>query len=259
MCIIIACESGHRPDDRTIARSWSVNPDGGGVMWASDGTVHVSKGYMDLPAYLDCIHSIPTDCPAVLHMRIGTSGGYGPTVTHPYPVTADLDALHALDVDCPVGIAHNGILPYKSDDSRGISDTVAYIQQVVAPLSRTDKVRKQGGLAKSPTARKRLKATSRGSRLAVLDASGAMRLTGDGWETVSRGVHASNSSWSRYIVDLDVDDWADEYDADDYGAWSYDAPWHMATCEGCDDYDACHALGWLCAPDAGYVADDRTA
>lgn len=247
MCIIIACDSNHRPDDRTITRSWLANPDGGGMMWADGQTVHISKGYMRLDEYMDAIHAVPVDCPLVLHMRIGTSGGYGPEVTHPYPVTDDLNALHALDVDCPVGIAHNGVLPCKSDDVAGVSDTVAYIMQVVAPLARSRKVQAQGGLAVSQAARKRLKATSRGSRLAVLDAQGHMRMTGEGWQSMGKGLHASNGSWRQTAwhrwIDCDVEDVCDDWDMADL----------PTICEDCQEYRECLYYGPWC--DEATLAD----
>lgn len=242
MCIIIACDSNHRPDDRTIARSWAANPDGGGMMWADGGTVHISKGYMRLDDYMDAIHTVPVDCPMVLHMRIGTSGGFGPEVTHPYPVTTDLDALHALDVDCPVGIAHNGVLPYETDDTAGISDTVAYIMQIVAPLAQSRKVQKQGGLARSQAARKRLKATSQGSRLAILDARGNLRMIGEGWQSMGKGLHASNGSWHQTAwtkwIDCEVEDCDD-----------WDFAKLPAICESCSEYKECRYYGPWCDED----------
>lgn len=252
MCIILACEPNHRPDVRTIERCWMANPDGAGAMWSADGVVHISKGYMQLDEFLDLVDYIPRDAPCVMHMRIGTSGGYGPEVTHPYPITSDLNALHALDVDAPLGIAHNGILPYKGNDALGISDTVEYIQKVVAPLADTSKVKHQGGLAVSGAARKRLKASSKRSRLAILDADGDMRLTGAGWESVCRGVRASNDSWRptypRYTwIPCESEDWADDYDFDVDPWETWDARGELPIgCQLCDAYRDCREWGPTC-------------
>ena len=135
MCIILACKPGCRPTSDVLENCWYSNPDGAGAMWCEGGKVRISKGYMRFRDVQSLMGEIPDESPLVLHFRIGTSGGHSERVTHPYPVTTDLDCLHALDLECPVGIAHNGVLPYPHDDAREVSDTIAYVQTVVAPLS----------------------------------------------------------------------------------------------------------------------------
>lgn len=242
MCIILACKPGCRPTSDVLENCWFSNPDGAGAMWCEDGKVRISKGYMRLKDVKSLMGEIPDESPLVLHFRIGTSGGHSERVTHPYPVTSDLDCLHALDLECPVGIAHNGILPYPHDDVREISDTIAYVQTVVAPLSHARKVRAGGGLTHSKFAAERLKATSRGSRLCVLSADGSMRLTGAGWNGVSRGIQASNESWRGFRAykwsKCSLADWhsyIDDYDDTDYIAEAMDA----FGCYGCERYESC--------------------
>lgn len=195
MCIILTCEPSARPSYDVLESCWAFNPDGGGAAWVECGKVQISKGYTKLEDFIALVDSIPAESPAILHMRIGTSGGLGRDVTHPFPVARSLDLLHALDVECPVAIAHNGILPYPSDDKAHVSDTIAYIMQEVFPLAKDRRVRKHGGLALSKYAKKALAATSQGSRLALLDASGHVRRIGDGWQSVCAGVQASNGSF----------------------------------------------------------------
>lgn len=256
MCIILACEANRRPTNQIINQCWDVNPDGGGVMWAEGGHVEIAKGLMSPDDLIAAVRYAPKDSPLVIHMRIGTSGGYGAEVTHPYPVTDRLDALHALDVDCSCGIAHNGILPYPTDDAAGISDTVYYVSHVVAPLSRRRGVRRVGGLCKSRKARRTLAATSKGSRLALLDGSGALIMVGDGWGDVTTGIHASNDSWrgAGYWYGYKTYTPAAWYDDD---AWD-DDPGQLALfesvadqmdawgCDICDCYDDCRKLGPCC-------------
>ena len=241
MCIILTCDSNHRPTASTIDTCWHGNPDGAGYAYATGSEVVISKGYMALRDFKAALSRVPETAPLILHFRIGTSGGYGPEVTHPYPVTSDLAALHALDVECPVAIAHNGILPYDADDERGISDTVAYVMRVVSRVARQRPVRDHGGLCKSPKARRALRRTSQGSRLALIDAAGHLLRIGDGWETVAPGVYASNSSWrpykARYSSLYGAFDY-DECDADYYELPNY--------CYGCDAYDYCKEEGPFC-------------
>ncbi len=250
MCIILSCSPYVRPDDALIDTCWAGNPDGGGYMWADGDTVHVSKGYMALRDYQRALADVPAGVPLVLHMRIGTSGGYGPGATHPYPVCRDMGTLHALDVDCPVGIAHNGVLT-GVPTSATMSDTQSYIRDVVAPLASRRAVKSHGGLCRSTLAKRTLSSTSRGSRLALLDAAGHVRLTGAGWSPVCRGIQASNQSWKypRYAgwyddTDFDSDFYEDAPYADALDTW----------CAGCPSRASCAAYGPMC-PGMGEGAD----
>lgn len=243
MCIILTCDANKRPSSETLATCWTANPDGAGFAYATGAAVEVSKGYMTYGSLEEALATVPVSSPLIIHFRIGTSGGYGPEVTHPYPVTSDLTALHALDVSCPVAIAHNGVLPYDSDDERGVSDTVAYIQRVVSRVARLRPVRAHGGLCESSKARRALRRTSQGSRLALIDAAGHLLRIGEGWETIEQGVYASNCSWrplkSRY--------------ASLYGRLGYDCPdeddgyYELPDyCYGCDVYEYCRETGPFC-------------
>lgn len=241
MCIILTCDSNHRPTASTIDTCWHGNPDGAGYAYATGSEVVISKGYMTLPDFKLALSRVPEAAPLILHFRIGTSGGYGPEVTHPYPVTSDLAALHALEVECPVAIAHNGILPYDADDERGISDTVAYVMRVVSRVARQRPVRDHGGLCKSTKARRALRRTSQGSRLALIDAAGHLLRIGDGWETVEPGVYASNGSWRPFKARYGSLYGAFSYDECDAGY--YELPTY---CYGCDAYDYCKEEGPFC-------------
>ena len=243
MCIILTCDANRRPTEDVLRTCWTANPDGAGFAYATGEAVEISKGYMTYEDFHTALVTVSEGAPLIIHFRIGTSGGYGPEVTHPYPITRDLCALHALDVTCPVAIAHNGILPYDSDDARGISDTVAYVQRVVSRLSRQRVVREHGGLCASKKARRALRRTSQGSRLALIDAAGHILRIGDGWEIVEPGIYASNASWRRYKAS-----YPSLYDvcAADYYDWDsgyYNLPTY---CYGCDAYEICREEGPLC-------------
>lgn len=244
MCIILTCDAGIRPDSDTLETCWRGNPDGAGFAYATGESVEISKGYMTYSGLHDALRTVPVDVPLIIHFRIGTSGGYGPEVTHPYPVTDDLDALHALDVSCPVALAHNGILPYDTDDASGVSDTVAYVRRVVSRVARQRPVRRHGGLCVSHKAYRTLRRTSQGSRLALIDATGHLLRVGDGWETVSPGIYASNGGWrssiSRYATAYGPFGAYGWYDCD---SGFYDLP---SYCYGCDAYEYCREEGPFC-------------
>lgn len=189
MCIILACESDRRPSEDVLETCWLHNPDGAGIACPEGAGVHVEKGLMTYDEFLSAYAAMPSDVPCLIHFRIGTSGGTDPddmaALTHPFGVCPDLERV--LDPDgAPLVMAHNGILPYPSDALR--SDTVTYAQTVLAPMR----------MASCEAVRRnirRIRKTSEGSRLAFVDASGDVVVTGAGWEGVCEGVRASNSGW----------------------------------------------------------------
>lgn len=192
MCIILSCNPNERPTSACITNCWNRNPDGAGFMWADGTTVHGRKGLMTLEDLNAALTEVPDDVPLVIHFRIGTSGGLSESVTHPYPVSSDLSDLHAVSWESPLGIAHNGVLHgIKTDADNGVSDTVAYIRDVVTPLSQDVGLFTAEGL-------KTLRETSVGSRLCIMNGEGMVMLTGSGWNTVSEGIQASNESWHGY-------------------------------------------------------------
>ena len=243
MCIILTCDGNRRPTRDTLATCWASNPEGAGFAYATGEDVEISKGYMTFGQLETALSTVPDSAPLVVHFRIGTSGGYGPEVTHPYPVTSDLTALHALDVSCPVAIAHNGILPYDSDDARGVSDTVAYIQRVVSRVARQRPVIEHGGLCKSTKASRALRRTSQGSRLALIDAAGHLLRIGEGWETIEPGIYASNSTWRPFKARYTSLYGAFGYSCPDVDSGFYELP---SYCYGCDAYEYCKETGAFC-------------
>lgn len=196
MCVILNCKPFKRPTDELIESCWNSNPDGAGFMYPENGEVHGFKGFMDLPSLMDALGTVPEDVPLCVHFRIGTSGGDDERVTHPYPITDDLDALHATEWTAPYGLAHNGVLHNMwTDDENGVSDTVAYLMDIVAPLM--DACVNEG----MPTfcndvVATALEQTSIGSRLLVMDGDGEVFTTGRGWNRCADGITASNNSWA---------------------------------------------------------------
>lgn len=190
MCIILTCEPNVRPDYDLIQTCFWNNPDGAGLMWLEDGRVQTSKGYNDEDSLYDMICAVPKQSRLVIHMRIATSGGIDVGTCHPFPICNDLDVLHAADADCNAAIAHNGIIAGMHTDVKlGISDTVDFVRTIVNPMYLDE------GITKSVC--RRIKRAAPGNRFAIMTKDGKVRRLGDGWETVTKGIHASNGSW-RY-------------------------------------------------------------
>lgn len=211
MCIILTCDPNKRPTADLLETCFDNNPDGAGVMWIEDGAVQTSKGYMGLDDLLNVVSFVPIDSPLCIHMRIATSGGIDASVCHPFPICDSLDAMHALDVECGAALMHNGIIAgVPTDDMHGVSDTVKFTMTTVNNLferyHHTCKRMKDGMRRAAP-----------GNRFALLESDGTMTRIGDGWNTVTDGIQASNRSWRRPVFMphawktpySDADEWAD--------------------------------------------------
>ena len=244
MCIILTCERNARPSDELIADCFALNPDGAGIMWTDGGRVQICKGFMDCADLIAAIDSVPTDSPLVIHMRIATSGGIDVGTCHPFPICDDLKALHAANVECRAAVAHNGVIRGMcTDDKRGISDTVAFTAGKLNGMWRTDNV-------VSRRMRRRIMDAAPSNRFAIMTDDGTVYRIGHGWNTVTRGIQASNDTWRWYEpysgyhgggLWADSSSWFDDEYADliefycgDCEARAYCAA-HGAMCAGIDE------------------------
>lgn len=256
MCIILSCKPGVLPSYDMIETCFDNNPDGAGFMTSDGVCVHGYKGFNDPVALYERVAALmDKKQPLVLHFRIGTSGGLGADVTHPYPVTRNLKKLHALKWTAPYGIAHNGVLPYGSDDARHISDTIAFIKSDCFTIKKDPRTISSGGLTVSSGAKKKLAGKTRGSRLCIMDKTGRVRLIGDGWREAAPGIMASNGSykpWGTPSYKAAAIDDVQFYD--DYGL--------PETCHGCALKKACEVQCPFCdqvAYELGYTPADVDA
>ena len=131
MCIICVSRSGIRqPTVSSIRSMFKNNPHGAGFMYARDGKVHISKGYMDVDEYIEAVEraNFTAADSVVYHFRISTQAGVGPAMTHPFPLSNQLEHMKALEVTCPCGVAHNGVIMLTTDPSNHeYSDTAIFI------------------------------------------------------------------------------------------------------------------------------------
>lgn len=216
MCIILTCEKFVRPEYEVIDRCFTSNPHGAGIMWCEDGDVVISKGYTTAQDLWQAIENVPNESRLVVHMRIATSGGIDAGTCHPFPVCDDLDILHAPNVECEAAVAHNGIISgMPTDTTKGISDTISFVSSVVLPLYLS------GNHKFTKSARRNIKRNAPGNRFALMTCDGEVFRLGAGWETIDKGVYASNDSW-RYeslLGSWNLDDWDDLDEWSEY-SWS---------------------------------------
>ena len=193
MCIICVSPKGIRqPSIATIRTMFQRNPHGAGYMCIRDGKVFISKGYMNVEAFINVIryeHFTPND-PVVYHFRISTQAGINPEMTHPFPLSRRLSDMKALDVECRCGIAHNGIIRLTTDpNNKEYSDTAIFITEYLADL-----IRRPSDL-KNPTMLRLIKQLA-GSKLAIMDASGYIATVGNFIN--SNGLLFSNTSYMTW-------------------------------------------------------------
>ena len=202
MCIIVSKQIGvEMPSVETLKECFLSNPDGAGFMYADGKVVRIRKGFMDFASFMDALDKeIPEgkrkDTAIVMHFRIATSGKVQPACCHPFPVSDDKEKLQATEMDSRWGIAHNGVINGRTTYD-GWSDTMDFVADVVAPLSRM-----HPSFMYSDDARDLLAGACM-SKLAIMDNAGDIMLVGHFEE--ADGVNYSNTSylkttynWSSY-------------------------------------------------------------
>ncbi len=205
MCIIAVKPAGVKmPATGTIENMWYNNPDGAGFMYATDGTVHIEKGFMALKSFKAALKQLEknidvTNTPVIMHFRITTHGETSPGNTHPFPVTEKLPLLQMTKCKAPLAVAHNGIIDIKPS-KKNISDTMEYIMSQLAPLYQLKK-----DFYKQDAGKKLVYNFIR-SKMAFLDGTGRIETVGD-FVTDGNGVLYSNASYKARTLYHNWDLW----------------------------------------------------
>lgn len=135
MCVICVKPAGEDfPSDFKIAQMFASNDDGAGFMFVRNNRVEIRKGFMKFKHFKKWMkkEELTKEDIVVMHFRIGTTGSTSPQNTHPFPVSDKLEDLRARSVSTDIGIAHNGILSYGGDKENDLSDTMAFIREVLS-------------------------------------------------------------------------------------------------------------------------------
>ena len=191
MCIICVSPAKVRqPSMKTIRTMFEQNPHGAGYMYARDGKVHISKGYMNIDDFLSALHDehFTAKDPVVYHFRISTQAGVNPQMTHPFPLSNQRAHMKVLDVDCGCGIAHNGIIWLTTDPTnKEYSDTAIFITDYLSAILR------QPDDLKDPQVLQLIHRLA-GSKFAFMDGNGYIATVGDFIN--EKGLLFSNNSYS---------------------------------------------------------------
>lgn len=141
MCVIVAKNKGYNlPKKEILQNCYTNNPDGAGIMYTKNNKVVIDKGYMSFNSLWKRLQKLKTEIdikntPIVLHFRIGTSGAYDKSNTHPFELTNQDSRLLKLKNSVNIGIAHNGIITaYEDTTELTLNDTQLFIRDFLFPI-----------------------------------------------------------------------------------------------------------------------------
>jgi len=141
MCVIVAKNRGFDLPKKSILQTCYINnPDGAGIMYTKNNKVVIDKGYMSFSSLWQRLQELKAEIdikntPIVLHFRIGTSGAYDKSNTHPFELTNQDNKLLKLKNNVNIGIAHNGIIAaYEDNKNTTLNDTQLFIKKFLYPI-----------------------------------------------------------------------------------------------------------------------------
>lgn len=200
MCVIVAKPAGvDIPDTKTLEQCFDSNPHGAGFMYAVNGNVNVTKGFLTFHEFDKELQKVSgrhnlTNAPMVFHFRIATHGAVNKANCHPFPVTVSYDKMSQLNYTCKLAVAHNGVIrsSEKLSDIRqyNVSDTMAFIAHMIAPVANAH----GGAFGFLDTVEiPEMITSASGGKMAFLDGHG--RLSFHGTFIEDHGVYYSNNSF----------------------------------------------------------------
>lgn len=187
MCIICVSPKGApQPSIDTLITMFLNNPDGAGYMFARNYKVEIHKAFTNIDEFINEIENahFTEEDSVIYHFRISTQA-HNPSMTHPFPITANTKYLKAWDLSCEMGVAHNGIIALTSNGDKEFSDTALYIRNYISRYISTPQ-------DITPSVLERIEKEA-GGRLAFLDKYGNTYMTGT-W-TYEHGIFYSNGSY----------------------------------------------------------------
>lgn len=193
MCIICVSKKGiKQPSEATLRTMFKNNADGAGYMFARNGHVTISKGFMNADSFIKSVQleDFTAEDVVVYHCRITTQAGVSPELTHPYPLTKDLEQMFKLDlIHVPCGVAHNGVIPMTTNRKETkYNDTQLFIAKYLTKILRASKDLKDEAIKEI------IEELTGHSRMAILDGKENLMMTGD-WIEGKDGNWYSNYSF----------------------------------------------------------------
>lgn len=195
MCIIVASPQNSKfPDMEILQTCFKNNPDGAGIMWASNGSVYVEKGFMQWGQFEKFITTMKEKrdldkLAIVLHFRIATHAGVVAHATHPFPITDEEIMLKSLSFKSDIAVVHNGIISMADIGTKfQMSDTQMFIKDYLSLMEFPRQLETQKG--------RELIARMIESKMTFLEKDGTITYIGS--FTEDNGVYYSNSTYKAY-------------------------------------------------------------
>lgn len=199
MCIIVAKNKGFDLPKKSILQNcFTSNPDGSGIMYTKNNQVVIDKGYMTFNSLWKRLEKLKKEIdvintPIVLHFRIGTSGAYDKSNTHPFELTNQDNKLLKLKNTVNIGIAHNGVISaYEDSKNTTLNDTQLFIKKFLYPLYKLN-----NKFYENKEIQEIIRTVTK-SKFAFLTGNGSLLLIGDFIE--ENGIYYSNTSYQEIKV-----------------------------------------------------------
>ena len=197
MCIIFSKPAGVAfPSIVTLRACWERNPHGAGFAVATGKHVYIRKGFMTWDEFATIDFDRLADHACVFHFRYATHGSVSPGNCHPFPVTGNLKRT---DATVDVAVAHNGVILGQQTSKKDYSDTMCYVENVIAPYY--NRCKGKGKMYTSGKRKAQLLSETH-SKWTFLYGDGTIVNIGDGIEY--DGVWYSNAGFRAYTASKPV-------------------------------------------------------
>ncbi len=195
MCIIAIKSKGVNPPSKEILKNmFDANPDGAGIAYNFNGTLHIIKGLMTFEEFWDECKIIPKESGAIYHTRIETSGGICKELTHPFILDEDILQQRKTYISTSKGeaVAHNGVFNEFTHKNLN-NDTTQFISEYLSPLKKLKDLT-SNSILDDDLDRIINKLCSYSNKLTIINQDGDIKHYGDGW-ILDNGIYYSNSTY----------------------------------------------------------------
>lgn len=137
MCLIITSKNGKEISKEYLESGYDSNHHGAGIAYVKDGKLIVKKGFFKFDdfyeAYKECIGN-----PHLIHQRWATAGLKDEENCHPFIFAEENEIKNGVETGekFPVAcLVHNGVLTSWSHKIKDKSDTFAFTEMILKPLT----------------------------------------------------------------------------------------------------------------------------
>lgn len=193
MCLIISSQSKEIKKE-FLQNGFDSHPHGGGFSYCKDGQLFLEKGFFDFDEYYAAYQKV-IGFPIICHQRFKTSGLQDQENCHPFIISEK------------VHFCHNGVITGFSTKIKDKSDTFAFCENILKPISDDNKNKKWW---KNKGFKWFIEnAIGKGNKLAFLDNTGKIEIYNEAageWVDDEKTIWASNNSYKFVKIRGNYDD-----------------------------------------------------